>query len=158
VTVWVRRTEIVDPQALADQDVAAIEKRAFERGIDWSPAQATLVWTTESTAEVGRFRKRTRIVRTTGALTDDVLAWTISDDGAPPSAVVVRRSRVDVADGQIAVAGLAPDLLARAGLDADAGSDGVTVRGDLGGRDLGSVFLPLGTGPAADHVRGALLR
>lgn len=149
-----RRTAVIDVGAVPDGDVAAIERRAIERGIDWSPLSGTLAWATESTTEVGRLRKRTRTVRTVGVVGDDVLAWTISDDGAPPAAVVVRRSRVDVADGQVALAGLSAEVLARAGpLD----TDGVTVRGDLGGRELGNIFLPLGTGPAADQVRSALL-
>lgn len=78
----------------------------------------------------------------------------MSDDGAPPAAVVVRRSRVDLADGQTALVGLSPELLARAGPLA---TDGVTVRGDLGGRELGTTFVGLGPGPAADRVRAVLL-
>jgi hypothetical protein len=152
VTAWARRTELIAADALAQAEVEAIEKGAAERGIDWSPRSgtATLAWTTESTTEVGRIRKRTRAVRTTGVLDGEVLAWAISDDGGMPTAMVVRRSRVDVTD---AMAGLGPMLAAKAG---EIGADGLTVRGDLGGRDLGSVFLPLGTGPAADRVRAAL--
>lgn len=128
---------------------------AAGRGIEWGPRRATLAWSTTSTTEVGRrLRKRTRTVRIVGAVDDDVLAWTVSDDGAPPAAIVVRRTRVDVADGQTAIAGLSPELLARAGpLDAD----GITVRGDLGSRDLASAFIPLGTGAAAAEVKRFVL-
>lgn len=73
-------------------------------------------------------------------------------DVAPPAAVVVRRSRVDVVDGSAALAGLSPELLARVG-----SADGVDVRGDLGGSELAHAFIPLGTGPDADRVRAALL-
>ena len=150
--VWVRSTTIIDD--VPDGVVAAIERVAVGRGIAWAPQMATLVWATESTTEVGRIRTRTRTVRTVGVLAADVLAWTVSDDGGAPAAVVVRRSRVDVADGSVALSGLSPELRARAGpLD----TDGVTVRGDLGGRDLASIFIPLGRGPAADRVRAALL-
>lgn len=153
--VWARSTTIIDdPTGLPADVVAAVERVAAARGIDWAPPVGTLAWATVSTTEVGRLRTRTRTVRTVGVLGPDVLAWTVSDDGAPPAAVVVRRSRVDVADGHTSLSGLSPDVLARAGpLD----TDGVTVRGDVGGRDLGSIFLPLGTGPAADRVRSALL-
>jgi hypothetical protein len=148
-------TELIDPRALNEAERAAIEKRAAERGIDWSPRQATLAWRTESTTEVGRLRRRTRTVTTTALLDRDadILAWAISDDGAP-AAVVVRLSRVEIADAMTGLLGLAPQLVARA---EEIGADGVTVRGDLGGRDLGSIFLPLGTGPVAEQVRTALL-
>lgn len=152
--VWVRDTRIVDVGALPSEVVAVVERRAIERGVDWSPRSGTFAWATDSTTEVGRLRKRTRTVRSFGVVDDDVLAWTVSDDGAPPAAIVVRRSRVDVADGATAIAGLSPELLARAGpLD----TSGVTVRGDLGGRELANAFIGLGAGPAADRVRAVLL-
>ncbi len=152
---WDRRTTLIAHAGLVDAPVlAAIEKTALGLGIDWDPATATLVWDTTGTTTAGRLRKRTRTVRTVGLLTPDVLAWTIDQDGDGPHAMVVRRSRVDVADGVTALAGLSPEVAARF---ASADTDGVTVRGDLGGRDLGDVFIGLGSGPDADTVKAALL-
>jgi hypothetical protein len=155
--VWERRTEVVDAAHLPPDVTATIERRAAERGIPWSlgdQRHARLAWATTSTTQAGRLRKRTRTVVTVGVVGDEVLAWTVSDDGGPPAALVVRRDRVDIADGHLGLAGIAPEVLARAGaLD----TEGVTVRGDLGGRDLASAFIGLGTGPAAERVRDALL-
>jgi len=157
--VWHRTTTIVDDDGqggggLPTEVVAVIERRASERGIDWAPLPRTVAWRTVSTTEVGRLRKRTRTVVSFGVVADDILAWTVSDDGAAPAAIVVRRSRVDVADGSTTLTGLPPEVLARVG---PVETSGVTVRGDLGGRELAHAFLPLGPGPDAERVRAVLL-
>lgn len=61
--VWTRRTTFIDIGSVPDTDVAAIERQAIERGIDWSPRSGRLAWTTVSTTEVGRLRRRTRTIR-----------------------------------------------------------------------------------------------
>lgn len=109
-----------------------------------------LAGVTRSTTTVGKIRKRERTVVVHGVLGPEVLAWAVGDDGSAPGAIVTRRARVDVFEGS----GLSPQLVALAG---EVDDDGVSIRGDLGHREISTYFMGLGTGPDAERVRAALL-
>lgn len=150
---WVRRTEVVDQGAMPVEVVAAFERSALGVGVGWPPG-IDLCWRTTSTTTVGKLRKRERAVTVHGVLGPDVIGWAVSDDGDAPGAIVVRRSRVDVFAGL----GLSPQLVALAAEGAvQDGADGVSIRGDLGSREISTYFMGLGDGADAERVRTALL-
>lgn len=68
--VWARSTTIVDAGDLPADVATAIERRTFQLGLDWAPRPEHLAWATDSTTEVGRLRRRTRVVRTVGVVGD----------------------------------------------------------------------------------------
>lgn len=151
---WARETFVIGAGELPAEMLGALERNALAMGIEW-PFAIELAWVTTSTTVVGRLRKRERTVIVHGVLGPDVIGWTVSDDGAAPGGIVVRRSRVDVSDGDSTLAGLPPELVARAG--GDPNEPGVSIRGDLGHKEIATYFMGLGAGPDGDQVRAALL-
>jgi hypothetical protein len=149
-----RHTRLLDPRAVPTPCVDLISALAERRGIAWHPANVRLAWTTESApAPRGWLRRRDKPVTTVGCLDERCLAWCTEREGEH-SPVIVRFDQVSVRDGTMLRLGVSARALASTGWD----DEGLEIRGDLGGSDVGTVFLGIGSDAAALRVRETVLQ